>query len=237
MARPGCRAAPSKGPLGERIAYGIFELTAPYHLGAGSASDLFGASGACLRRALPRLHDVPERLPDRLDPATVDAEIPVPLPRCGADVDHPGGLVDPEFHVVHEPQPRPELGADEVPRRRDDAERGKERTTVSRSSRAFAAVPVKGIGSTRRAGSGSRLDTQLGDDGQGRRSASPAPAAEARRDTPGRRRKIRKVRMKILHHVFPPARNGGFRLGSSGRAQGAAFRESACRPGCDRAGV
>jgi hypothetical protein len=92
--------------------------------------------------------------------------------------------------------------------------RGRERTTHSITFRASAAVPRKGIGSTRREGSGSRLDTQLGDEGQGRRSESPA--AEARRDMPGSRRKISKVRMVILQHAFLPATNGGVRLGSSG---------------------
>jgi hypothetical protein len=49
----------------------------------------------------------------------------------------------------------------------------------------------------------------LGDEGQGGRSGSPA--AEARRDMPGRRRKISKVRMVILHHASLAATNGEFR--------------------------
>ena len=62
---------------------------------------------------------------------------------------------------------------------------------------------VSRITSTRRAGSGSRLDTQMGDEGQGGRSEPPA--ADAKREMPGRRRKISKVRMRLLQHAFLPA--------------------------------
>jgi len=41
MARPGCRAAPSKGPLGRGLRLGIFELTTRYHLRYGSQAVSF----------------------------------------------------------------------------------------------------------------------------------------------------------------------------------------------------
>jgi len=182
MARPGCRAAPSKGPLGRGLRPVIFELTPQYHLGAGAASVLFRASAVWPSSALLRLHDVPERLPDRLDPAAVDAEVPVPLPRCRADVDHPGRPVDPEFHVVHESQQRPELGPDTDPRSGDERGAGQGAYDRFESFPGFLRRPPERnrVNPSGRVGVAARH--AIGGRGAGGRGEPPA--AEANRGTP-----------------------------------------------------